>query len=280
MVSVIVTSYKRPAEIVERAVQSILSQTYQDIEILIVDDNPDGNKESQELKKQFENREKITYIKQDGNQGACAARNLGISKAKGEFIGFLDDDDTWFEDKLECQLERFAQGDDSVGMVYCLGQVYDCDTNPPTITDYYTTRIFKDEIRFEDQLVYDYCGSTSQALVRKEVFEKIGGFNVNLPARQDYEMWLRISKYYKIYGVNKPLFYYYHHGLEQITKSPKKALTGYQVVYREYKEDYKKNPKAQIEIFSRMLETAKGHYFFTYWYYRIRKHLVMLLRGK
>ena len=277
MVSVIITSYKRPVEIVERAVASVLAQTYTDLEVLIVDDNVDNSPESSELAQTFSNKDRIRYIKQDGNKGACAARNLGIKEAKGEFVAFLDDDDTWEKDKLEVQLARFEGTDESVGMVYCLGDVIVCTTNPPTVEEYYTTRMYKDEITFQDQLKYDYIGSTSQALIRKSCIVALGGFDESLPARQDYEMWLRISKDYRILGVNKVLFHYYQHDLVQITKSPKKALTGYRIVYKKYKKYYLENKAAHIGLLERMMQEVKGHYKVLYQYYRIKKHLLMAM---
>ncbi len=274
MVSVVITTYKRPPEAVEKAVQSVMNQTYQDFEILIVDDNHNDSKESKFIERAFSGRERIGYIKQDGNKGACAARNLGIKNAKGNFIAFLDDDDTWEPHKLEEQIERFKGTDEDVAMVYCLGDVVDVSTEPPTVTEYYTTRLYKDEITFHDQLKYDYIGSTSQGLIRKSALVKLGGFDESLPARQDYEMWLRISKNYKIYGVKKVLFHYIQHGMEQITKSPKKAWTGYKLVYKKYYEDYKKDPDAHVGMLQRMIESVKDYNYFLYQYYRIKKFVI------
>lgn len=277
MISIIITTYKRPVEVVEKAVASVLAQSYKDIEILIVDDNTNNSDESKEIGNAFRSREKICYIKQDGNKGACAARNLGIQKAKGEYIAFLDDDDTWEQDKLEVQLKRFEGTDETVGMVYCLGDVIVCTTNPPTVEEYYTTKLYKDEITFKEQLKYDYIGSTSQALIRKSCLVALGGFDESLPARQDYEMWLRISKNYRILGVKKVLFHYYRHDMVQITKSPKKALTGYRIVYRKYKKYYAEDKEAHIGLLERMMSEVKDYYRVLYQYYRIKKNLLRLL---
>ncbi len=274
MVSVVITTYKRPPEAVENAVKSVLDQTYQDFEILIVDDNLNNSEESKHIAESFSGRERIRYIKQDGNKGACAARNLGITNAKGEYVAFLDDDDTWEPQKLEIQLERFKDADENVAMVYCLGDVVDVSTIPPTVSEYYTTGLFKNEISFHDQLKYDYIGSTSQGLIRKSALVKLGGFDESLPARQDYEMWLRISKNYKIYGVKKVLFHYIQHGMEQITKSPKKAWTGYKLVYKKYYDDYRKDPDAHVGMLQRMIETVKDYNYFLYQYYRLKKHFI------
>lgn len=104
VVSVIITTYKRPVETVERAVSSVLNQTFQKLEILIVDDNPDEWKLHYGLKK-LENKytkNRVRYITYPGNHGACYARNAGLSEAKGEYVAFLDDDDVWL-----CLSEKF-----------------------------------------------------------------------------------------------------------------------------------------------------------------------------
>lgn len=278
LLSVIITSYKRPADIVLRAVKSVQNQTYGQIEILIVDDNPDGNDYSKSLQEVFHNTmNNVIYLKQDGNKGACAARNLGIKKAHGVFIGFLDDDDTWEPRKAELQLKKFADAnDEKVGMVYCLGTVVDTTKEPPVKSEYYTTKLFKEEVTFADLLKRDSIGSTSQAVIKKSCFATAGGFNENLPARQDYEMWIRISKYYRILGVNEALFNYYQHDLVQITKSPKKALTGYRILYQLYKEDYNRDIEAKRNILERMMETCRGYHAFLFWYYRIYKYILKI----
>ena len=90
-------------------------------------------------------------------------------------------------------------------------------------------------------------------------------------------MWLRISKSYRILGVKKVLFHYCQHDMVQITKSPKKALTGYRIVYNKYKDDYHKDKKAHIGLLDRMIREVKGHYPVLYQYYRVKKHWLMLL---
>lgn len=273
--SVIITTYQRDIAMVLRAVESVKQQTYSNIEILLIDDNPDGNKCSETLKATFTEESGIRYIKQDGNKGACVARNLGIKMAKGYYVAFLDDDDTWEPNKAKRQIERFQEGDDTVGMVYCLGDVIDSTVTPPEVKEYYTTRFFKPEVTYLDLLRGDIIGSTSQAMIKKSCIKEVGGFNKNLPARQDYEMWIRISKHYRILGVNEKLFHYYQHEEGQITKSYKKAITGYRLVYRYYKEDFNKDYLAKINILERMMDCCKGSNELLFWYYRFYKHFTI-----
>ena len=93
--SVVIPTYKREPALILRSIQSIEAQTNQNYEILLIDDNANGSIYSEHLRKVFSNYPKLNYIEQEGNQGACAARNLGIARAHYNFIGFLDDDDTW-----------------------------------------------------------------------------------------------------------------------------------------------------------------------------------------
>ena len=109
MVSVIITTYKREPETVERAAKSILEQTYKDIELIIVDDSPASfDKRIAVEKRVKELSSSIKYIKHETNMGACAARNTGIRSANGEYVAFLDDDDEWLPDKLEKQMKKFS----------------------------------------------------------------------------------------------------------------------------------------------------------------------------
>lgn len=276
--SVVITSYKRDVDIVKCAVQSIMKQTNVNYEIIIVDDNPEGNEYSQALRAEFENKNpKIRYIKQKGNRGACAARNLGIEHANAKYIGFLDDDDTWEPTKAEKQLAKFT--DESVGMVYCLGNVVDKNVSPAKIYDYYTAKSFKEEVSFQDLLIKDNIGSTSQAFVSKKCFEECGGFDENLPARQDYEMWLRIGKKYRIVGVNERLFNHYLHDGDQISKDMHKSMKGLLIIHKKYSEDYKNNIKAEetwLTLFVRAAKKAKSPIFWVYGVklYFIRRYLL------
>ena len=107
-------------------------------------------------------------------------------------------------------------------------------------------------------LFRDYIGTTSQVVVRKDCFAATGLFDLAMPARQDYEMWLRMSKATGIIGVDKKLFYHRMHRGEQISKNNKKCLTGYKKIFGLYKKDFKRNKKAYSRIQLKMCKHAKG----------------------
>ena len=244
-VTAVVTTYHREPYIVQQALSSIAEQTYPIKQIILIDDNEDGNELSSKIREVCAQYRNPVYIKQNGNQGACTARNLGICHAEGEFVAFLDDDDQWMPEKIEKQIKVFEENDSSVGLVFCSGIVLDEKTGIQS--DYYNCGLKKD-ITFADMIVRDYVGSTSNPLIRKTCFDVVGGFWTDQPARQDYEMWLRISTKFRLLGIDEKLFIYSIHSGDQITKDDKKSYIGFKNIYRRYKKGYVSNPRARIDM--------------------------------
>lgn len=119
MISCIISTYNRPVEVLKRAIDSAINQTYNNKEIIVVNDCPENNKLADEIEYLIKSYGKkyIKYIKLENNSGACYARNVGVKNSKGSFLAFLDDDDEWLPNKLEEQIKMFV--DDKIGMVYC-----------------------------------------------------------------------------------------------------------------------------------------------------------------
>ena len=115
-VSVIIPTYNR-AHLIDRSIQSVLNQTYQDFELIVVDDRSTDNTE--DIIRQFREKDKrIKYIKHDKNKGGSAARNTRIKNSVGKYIVFQDSDDEWFPEKLEKQMKIFETASLEVGVVY------------------------------------------------------------------------------------------------------------------------------------------------------------------
>ena len=250
LVSSIITTYKREPSVVESAINSVEEQTYPNIEIIVVDDNISYSRESELINQMCKKHPKVRYIKQNGNKGACAARNLGILNSKGEFIGCLDDDDLWLPSKIECQIEHFT--DESIGLVFSNGirrEIESGDERP------YNAMLEEGDtfVTFNDMLHVDRIGSTSNPLIRKQCFKNVGLFWEEQPARQDYEMWLRITQKYKAYGLGERLFVHTIHTGDQISRNKKKAYIGFRNVYKRYHNEFKKDPKAENFITENML---------------------------
>lgn len=259
-VSGIITTYRRDGSVVRKAIQSMLDQTYKLLEIIVVDDNPNDSPYCESIKKVCTELG-AKYIKQDGNKGACVARNLGIENAKGEFVAFLDDDDLWRSQKIERQLSVFErEKSEETGLVFCNGTIRFLPSGAEK--KYNESSRYLTPPTFEDMLVGDKVGSTSIPLIKKSVFEDVGGFWVEQPARQDYEMWLRIVKKYKIVGIDEDLFIHTMHDGEQISKSKKRSYIGYKNIYEKYKPEFKKNPVAYESIISRIWTNVYSFSFF------------------
>lgn len=245
LVSVIITTYKREFSMLKEALDSVLAQTYARMEIIVVDDNGEKGERSLQIEEGLKAYPQVRYIKLPDNSGAQVARNTGIQASSGEFIAFLDDDDLWEPKKLEMQIPCFE--DPQVGLVFCQGYVFE-DGDMEHGRLYHREGTFKETVDFDGMLENDTAGTTSQAVVRRSALDDCGMFDVALPARQDYEMWLRILKRYKGAGVDVPLFNMRIHKGERITSHPMKGIRGYQKVYRKYKKDFKKNKAARTNM--------------------------------
>lgn len=174
-------------------------QVYNDWEMIIVDDNPKGSKwkEINSMAAANNSDSKIRWIISEDNEGANAARNKGIRNAQGQYLAFLDSDDEWDPEYLNRVADIFLKKNaDIVSSRYRV-------KNRKGI--YYSKR-FKREGNLYNQLIYqDVVGPTSAVAVRKEIIVRAGMFDEKLPARQDYDMWIRMSKLgASVYYNNEP----------------------------------------------------------------------------
>ena len=211
-----------------RAVNSVLNQTYQNIELIVVDDSLPSFAQRAEVEQSVRSiSDDILYLKHDVCQGACAARNTGLRHAKGYYVGFLDDDDEWMPTKIEAQLKGF--GDDQIALVY--GKVIEVDeTN--------SSRIINDQGEsgyvFESLLKSQYIGSTSNPLIKRACIEAVGAFDVLMEARQDYDLYLRLALRYPLQFIDVPVLRYHVHSGKRISTNDKKRIQGYERLLAKY----------------------------------------------
>ena len=121
LVSVVIPTYKR-ADKLKRAIDSVIGQTYPDLEILVVNDNEADDEYTERLKKIFADitDSRVRLVMQEKHINGAAARNAGIKASKGEYIAFLDDDDVWAKRKIERQVDTLSSLDESYGAVSTL----------------------------------------------------------------------------------------------------------------------------------------------------------------
>ena len=199
LVSVIIPTYKRSNYII-RAINSVINQTYKNIEIIVVDDNELNDEfsiETENKLKKFIINKQIIYIKHLYNKGVSAARNTGIEIAKGKYIAFLDDDDEFYPDKTKLQLDIFNNSREDLGLVYGACLKIDFDNNFKEIIH---PKIDGD---VHDILGINYIGSPSIVMVTKTALNKINGFDINLDHKEDIDLYYRISEFYKVSYTNE-----------------------------------------------------------------------------
>src|SRR5215472_4932012 len=194
-VSVVIPTYNSSARLKE-ALESVLAQTYKDLEIVVIDDGSTDDTES--VARSFGNR--VWYFKQ-ANQGAGAARNAGIKSSRGEYIAFLDADDLWCAGKLDQQIPLLEQ-DPELGLVYSDWAVVSDDR---VIEDSYLRKVPSASGYVFDELVQRGFILTSGVVVRRACLDDVGDFDNSLSIAQDYDLWLRICYRWKVAVVGKPL---------------------------------------------------------------------------
>lgn len=222
LVTAVITTCRRKPETVKRAIDSVLHQSYENIELIVVDDSPEDYSLRKEVEKTVRSFNGVLYVPLERNMGACAARNKGIGMANGEFVAFLDDDDEWLPQKIEKQLAVFNLCDKKTALVYCGSiTVNDADgTERERKTQFLSGKVF-------DELIKEnFIGSTSFPLIRTEALKDVGGFDVDMQAAQDCDLWLRIAEKYEINFDKDVLVRYHIHENGQITSNPAKRIAG------------------------------------------------------
>lgn len=181
-ISVIIPLYNKE-HYIENTIKSVLYQTFSDFEVIVINDGSTDN--STKIVESFTDS-RIKLIMQK-NKGVSAARNRGIREAIGDFIAFLDADDTWYPDYLETMI-KLSQQYPSYS-VFCVAQ-----KNRPIYTLPQGVSIIRDFCS------YPYIFWTGALLIKNNVLKEVGGFRVGVQLGEDTDMWLRIScKYHTIY---------------------------------------------------------------------------------
>ncbi len=201
MVSIIIPTYNREKEIV-RAINSILKQTYDSYEVIIIDDGSTDN--TGEVVRGIAD-DRIRYIRTEDNHGAAHARNVGIREAKYDYIAFLDSDDEWMPRKLELQMHKMLESPEEIGLVYCRmsGITRDGSRRYVCPEGQYGRENFEGNL-FYKLLLGNVIG-TPAMLVRRECLEQSGGFKEALICLEDWELILRLAKNCKIGFVDEVL---------------------------------------------------------------------------
>ncbi len=224
-VSVVIPTHNR-AELLGVAITSVLEQSFQDFEMIVVDDHsPDHT--AQVVQCFHDGR--IKYLCHATNKGGAAARNTGIVNSSGKYIAFLDDDDEWLPEKLEMQVALLENSPPEVGCIYTSYLVVDRSSG-----NILGQKIVAERGDLSTALLSGNClGGTSSVLVRKECFDKVGLFDETLPSFQDYDVWIRLSQKFYFDFINRPLLKYYVHD-KQIWTNFAALTKGLEIMLNKY----------------------------------------------
>lgn len=185
MISVIIPTYNR-VKLLPRALESVLAQSYQDIELLVIDDG--STDETEQLIKN--NYPQVKYLYQQ-NRGVSAARNLGISRAQGEWLAFLDSDDQWLPEKLE---KQYAALEKSNLQICHSNEIW--QRNGKLVKQ--QAKHYKSGGNQFARCLESCVIGPSAIVVHRDVFKELGIFDEALPDCEDYDMWLRICAKYQL----------------------------------------------------------------------------------
>jgi glycosyltransferase involved in cell wall biosynthesis len=193
-ISIIIPAFNAASYIAE-TLNSVLAQTFADLEVIVVDDGSSDH--TAKIVEQIARTDKRVILLSQLNAGVAAARNAGIKVAQGEWLAFLDADDIWYPEKLDRQLQCFQQSDSSVGLVYCWSALIQETSD---LTGGYIAFDFRGNVC--PALTYlNFIGNASAPLIRRSVIDAVGGFDSTLRAQQaqgceDWDFYMRIAERY------------------------------------------------------------------------------------
>lgn len=247
LVTSVITTYKRNVETVERAVRSVIYQDYNEIELIVVNDYPTDHSLSNaigEMLNKYSNCRMIKYIIVEKNGGACKARNIAAKEANGKYIAFLDDDDEWLSNKISSMVTG-AENNPEAGLIYCNSlSVYGVREKKNRFSDVQPSGNI-----FFRVLGQNIIGSCSFPMFQLKLFKNCGGFNEDMPAFQDWELYLRVLKSTQALYIDKVLAVYHFYSGERISTNSQNRLIAYEKIKLLFKNDLKQNKNSSADFY-------------------------------
>jgi len=269
LVSVVIPTYGR-STLLERAIKSVLNQTYDNVEIVVIDDNDSDSEHRRHTEKvlqKYLKNNQVVYLKHEKNAGGCAARNTGIRSSKGMYVGFLDDDDEWLPEFVVKHMEKLSN--DAAEIVYCN---YFSTADPLGVDRLAMASDNKIGYVFDD-LLTGWCPSTTSLfLIKKECFSTSGYFDESLQSFQDYDMWLSMARNHRFDCCDEYLVVKYQHGFEQLARNPIKRQNALNTLKKKWKNILN---ETEYQIFSNATRNfQKAIYYNEFRQYREKKQFI------
>lgn len=224
--TVVIPTHNR-AVLLKRAILSVLYQTFENFEIIVIDDH--STDETFSVVNSFSD-ERIRYFVNDRTQGAGGARNVGIFCAKGKWVAFLDDDDIWLSEKLKYQNELIQDANRSIGLVCTDYAVYKGGGKRPIIIKNRPSGWIM------EKLLYGGCmGCLSSMCIRADLLMTIGGFDEKFASNQDWDLWLRVAQLSAVTHVPKTLVIMFQDDRDRIGTNAEAKLAGHLRFRKKYR---------------------------------------------
>ncbi|MGS4987610.1 glycosyltransferase family A protein [Roseibium sp. RP-7] len=229
-VTVVIPNYNR-TNLLEKCLSSILAQTRQVEEVIVIDDHSEQQKfeEIQCIVENFSKNIDIKLLRNGTNKGANYSRNRGIFAAKSDYIAFIDSDDFWMPQKIELQMKAIERHKTlgSTPVFSATGRYRVNGEGQIICRQFGGKRISSAKIRRSN-----FIGTLSSVIVETWVARFLGGFNERLPACQDWDFFIRLTDYATYIGVPEPLCIYFDHDGARITLNNKKRLSAHIEIYK------------------------------------------------
>jgi glycosyltransferase involved in cell wall biosynthesis len=248
-VSVIIPTYKREVKYLSRAVESILNQTYKNIEIIVIDDSPSTYSDRYKIKSYMDSikSSNVMYIQNEKNLGGSLSRNVGISIATGEYITFLDDDDKYLSKKIEKQLDFMVLGDYDLTFANMI--MHNDKEEVVDIREYHDIPSFDNKALLHYHLMKHLTG-TPTFMFKAKKLKEIGGFEDATMGQEFYLMLKSIEKNLSIGYFDDCDIVVYKHKDGGITQG-KNKINGENILYKfkqKYFEQLNKKEKRYIRF--------------------------------
>lgn len=277
LVSVILPTYKR-SDMLPRAINSVLAQSYGEIELFVVNDNdPHDNYTTivKNIASRYANDSRFHLIIQERHINGAVARNVAIRQALGEFIAFLDDDDWWETNKIEEQVKELNLLDKTWGGVSCKFTLYDENGNVVGKTNKY-----RDGYIYKDILCMFSDVATGTILLRHEALDQTGYFDENLLRNQDIQLLAQFTYKFKLKQVDMYLHCVDISDNQNRVVTEEKLLNVRKALYLSLKDLIECLPKSEFRCIDAMRDLEMGYVLFSQkQYFKGLKYILSVLRS-
>lgn len=256
-VSVILPTYNRAAQL-ERAVRSVLAQTFRDLELIVVDD---GSDDDTATRMRAISDPRLVYLQEAHSGSAAVARNAGVRAARAGLLAFQDSDDEWLVDKLRRQVAALQQAPANTGLI-CGGYIILPRSGGPRYMGA-DVRMQRGDWRADN--IYDFCFITPTWLIRRSVLESAGSFDEQMPNLEDWELSFRLFRQgVGILALDQPLVLK-HGGADSFNWDPSHRIGSLQMIIERHADMWQQNPQPLARLhdelgrlYCRMGQMSKG----------------------